>query len=412
MAGAGRSTAPAEPAPIEKVHSRAVVQTGWQVQRTSGVRPVADETEFDPFEDPQHGEDIAAPPAAEEPEYDPFDLPAEEMPAPAARPGSVGAPQVEDAVESGPVEEPPVEEAPIDDGLFEVQDAFDEPQRGSVGPSVEEATDDELNEAREAIQDEIERRGQEEGDGQAAEDESDPFQPGDAADRPRNDSDDEVGPPDVEEEVDPMYDENYDDEDYEDYDWRSQEAPGGYRFRPYDPQPELTPEQREERRQQLEQERIENDETCEEFEAGVKADNIRTVSLDIRLHGEAGEDYPFDCGFSPELFQPRSWQQTTFLWKASGLCHKPLYFEQVQMERYGHSWGPVLDPIVSGAHFFGTLPVLPYKMGITTPNECIYTLGYYRPGSCAPYMIPAVPFTWRAAAFEGAAWTTGALVIP
>jgi hypothetical protein len=102
----------------------------------------------------------------------------------------------------------------------------------------------------------------------------------------------------------------------------------------------------------------------------------------------------------------------TYLWKASGLAHKPLYFEQVQMERYGHSWGPVLDPIVSGAHFFGTLPILPYKMGIETPNECVYTLGYYRPGSCAPYMIPAFPFTWRAAAFEGGAWTAGVFIFP
>ncbi len=369
---------------------------------------MADNAEFDPFEDPQHGEDVAAPPVAGEAEFDPFDLPAEEMPAPTARPGSVGTPSIDDAVGGEPVDAL-VEEDPLDDGLFEVQDAFDEPRRGSVGPSVEDAVDNELNEAREAIEDEIERREQDEGDRQAAEDDSDPFQPGDASDRPRNDGGD-AGPPDLQDEVedDPMYNED----DYEDYDWRSQEAPGGYRFRSYDPQPELTPEQREERRRQLEQERIENDQTCEEFEAGVKADNIRTVSLDIRLHGQAGEDFPFDCGFSPELFQPRSWQQTTFLWKASGLCHKPLYFEQVQMERYGHSWGPVLDPIVSGAHFFGTLPVLPYKMGITTPNECIYTLGYYRPGSCAPYMIPAVPFTWRAAAFEGAAWTTGALVIP
>ncbi len=100
------------------------------------------------------------------------------------------------------------------------------------------------------------------------------------------------------------------------------------------------------------------------------------------------------------------------MWKASGLCSKPLYFVQVQMERYGHSWGPILDPIVSGAHFFGTVPILPYKMGLQTPNECVYTLGYYRPGSCAPYMISPLGFTWRAAAFEAGVWTGGAFAIP
>jgi hypothetical protein len=100
------------------------------------------------------------------------------------------------------------------------------------------------------------------------------------------------------------------------------------------------------------------------------------------------------------------------MWKASGLCHKPLYFEQVQLERYGHSWGPYVQPIMSGAHFFATFPVLPYKMGIQTPNECVYTLGHYRPGNCAPYMIEAVPFTWRAALFEAGAWVGGAAAIP
>jgi hypothetical protein len=74
--------------------------------------------------------------------------------------------------------------------------------------------------------------------------------------------------------------------------------------------------------------------------------------------------------------------------------------------------GPALDPLVSGAHFFGTFPILPYKMGLMTPNECVYTLGYYRPGNCAPYMIDAVPFTWRAAAFEAGAWTGGAFIVP
>ena len=75
------------------------------------------------------------------------------------------------------------------------------------------------------------------------------------------------------------------------------------------------------------------------------------------------------------------------MWKASALCHKPLYFEDEALERYGHSWGPCLDPLVSGAHFFCKLPVLPYCMGVHPPNECMYALGHYRPGNCAPYMM-------------------------
>jgi hypothetical protein len=101
-----------------------------------------------------------------------------------------------------------------------------------------------------------------------------------------------------------------------------------------------------------------------------------------------------------------------YTWKASALCHKPLYFEQVQMERYGHAWGPFMDPVISGAHFFATLPILPYKMGIEPPQECIYALGYYRPGSCAPYMIEPFPLSPKGALIEAGAVTGAILIVP
>ena len=168
----------------------------------------------------------------------------------------------------------------------------------------------------------------------------------------------------------------------------------------------------ERRRQQLAEERVEVEENCrEEFEK-LRLDRIDTIDLSIEVQGQPGQDYPFECGLGDERFSPRQWPEITYMWKASGLCHKPLYFEQVQVERYGHSWGPYLQPIMSGAHFFVSVPILPYKMGIRTPNECVYTLGYYRPGSCAPYMIDPVPFTWRAALFQGAASTGAAFVLP
>ena len=121
---------------------------------------------------------------------------------------------------------------------------------------------------------------------------------------------------------------------------------------------------------------------CEEVFNEVRSKGITTVDLSIRMKGEPGEDYPFDFALGDEQFTPRQWEAITYRWKASGLCHKPLYFQEASLERYGHTWGPVLQPFVSGAHFFFTVPMLPYAMGIQTPNECVYTLGYYRPGSC------------------------------
>lgn len=152
---------------------------------------------------------------------------------------------------------------------------------------------------------------------------------------------------------------------------------------------------------------------CAESLASLRAKRLDTIDLTITISGNEGEDYPYLCSVDDgSLFAPRCWAEVTYNWKASALCHKPLYFEDVHLERYGHSWGPVMQPIVSGAHFFGRIPVLPYCMGLKAPNECVYTLGHYRPGNCAPYMIDPVPFTWRAAFMQAGATVGVAAILP
>ena len=163
----------------------------------------------------------------------------------------------------------------------------------------------------------------------------------------------------------------------------------------------------------LERRRARASEVCAEELAKLKASTLRDIDLSIRLTGTPGTDLPFGCTLDDgSVYTPRSWNEVTYMWKASGQCHKPLYFENAHLERYGHSWGPGLQPIVSGAHFFTRLPVLPYAMGLKPPCECIYPLGHYRPGNCAPYMIDPIPFTWRAALFEAGAWAGGAAIVP
>lgn len=122
--------------------------------------------------------------------------------------------------------------------------------------------------------------------------------------------------------------------------------------------------------------------------------------------------FPVECPLEGGEFGERRWAPTTFTWTASALCHKPLYFEQVGVERYGHNLGPLLQPFASGAHFFLTIPILPYKVGLTPPDECIYALGYYRPGSCAPRILDPFPLSVRAALAEGGAWTALAFLVP
>ena len=151
---------------------------------------------------------------------------------------------------------------------------------------------------------------------------------------------------------------------------------------------------------------------CEAGRRIVQSGGLDQISLSLYQKGRAGQNYPDECPLWDEQYMARCWAETTYTWKASALCHKPLYFEDVQLERYGHEWGPFVQPVVSAAHFFGTLPILPYKMGLETPDECVYALGYYRPNSCAPYMIEPIGFTWRAALFEAGAVVGTAAVLP
>jgi hypothetical protein len=154
-------------------------------------------------------------------------------------------------------------------------------------------------------------------------------------------------------------------------------------------------------------------ESCDKSLENLRAYTVDKVQLTIAITGTAGEDFPFECSIDDgQMFAGRCWDQTTYMWKASAMCHKPLYFEDEQLERYGHSFTPCIQPFVSGAHFFCTLPVLPYCMGVEPPCECIYALGHYRPGSCAPYMCNPVPLSLRGALFEAGAVTGTAAAIP
>ena len=63
--------------------------------------------------------------------------------------------------------------------------------------------------------------------------------------------------------------------------------------------------------------------------------------------------------------------------------------------------------MISPAKFFLTFPILPYKMGLTPPNENIYVLGCYRAGDRCPYMLDAIPLSVRASVLEGCGWVGG-----
>lgn len=106
-----------------------------------------------------------------------------------------------------------------------------------------------------------------------------------------------------------------------------------------------------------------------------------------------------------------------FRFAAPAVYSRPLYFEQPNLERYGHhvAWcehDNLTQSALSAAHFFATVPVMPYKMGATLPDECSYVLGSYRPGSCNPHQLLRPELSVRGLALEGAAVTGLIFLVP
>lgn len=122
--------------------------------------------------------------------------------------------------------------------------------------------------------------------------------------------------------------------------------------------------------------------------------------------------FPENCPLPDEVYVRKAPTPICFTWKASNLCHKPLYFEDPQLERYGHTVCPLAQPFISRARFWLTIPILPYLMGVNPPNECIYDLGMYRPGNCAPYMLNPIPISLRGGLMEAGVIVGGIALFP
>ena len=138
------------------------------------------------------------------------------------------------------------------------------------------------------------------------------------------------------------------------------------------------------------------------------------LSADITLSGAAPTATADAMIFRDEVLwgdDPRYFTGFDYHWTAPGTYHQPLYFEDVNLERAGHSWG-VMQPAVSAAHFFSRIPALPYLLVAHPGAECVYTLGHYRPGSCAPHLRRWPRIKSLAALAQGATATGLVFLVP
>ncbi len=146
---------------------------------------------------------------------------------------------------------------------------------------------------------------------------------------------------------------------------------------------------------------------------------VRSMTIDIRARGGAVPDNLAREQLSrmqtlSDTASLREWSPFAYQWEAPGMCHQPLYFEEVSLERLGRRpIGPrFIQPAISAAHFFGTVPLLPYAIATNPPSVLVYTLGEYRPGSDVPCDLRRPPFSLRGLSVQSAAVTGLILMIP
>jgi hypothetical protein len=147
-----------------------------------------------------------------------------------------------------------------------------------------------------------------------------------------------------------------------------------------------------------------NDGTCPDCKPGM-SDDPNALSCP-----ECPEEVALN---SPEFklaFPTRAFPSLDYRWEATNVWHYPLYFEDTELERYGHSRPFFVQPFVSAARFSGQFLLFPYRASLLPPWKRDYELGHYRPGRCVPYRYEVLPWN-RSAAVWQAGVTTGAFFL-
>jgi len=144
--------------------------------------------------------------------------------------------------------------------------------------------------------------------------------------------------------------------------------------------------------------------------------DIRTIkpSLSYALREIEADQLPedFDSRLDKGQYVARQPSPTVLQWAPTNFYHYPLYFEDPALERYGHTYHPLIQPFASTGRFAGQLVGLPYQMVLHPVHSRQYALGYYRPGEVAPKKHYQIPFNTEATIMETAAVIGLFLILP
>jgi hypothetical protein len=144
--------------------------------------------------------------------------------------------------------------------------------------------------------------------------------------------------------------------------------------------------------------------------------DIRTIkpSLSYALREIEADQLPqdFESRLDKGEYIARQPGPTVLQWAPTNFYHYPLYFEDPALERYGHTYHPLIQPFASTGRFAGQLVGLPYQMVLHPVHSRQYALGYYRPGEVAPKKHYQIPFNTEATIMETAVVIGLFLILP
>ncbi len=144
--------------------------------------------------------------------------------------------------------------------------------------------------------------------------------------------------------------------------------------------------------------------------------DIRKIRPSLSYAMRNIEENQLPEGFNEKLdngeYVARQTSPAVLQWAPTNLYHYPLYFEDPALERYGHTYHPVVQPFASAGRFATQLAGIPYQMTLHPVCSREYTLGYYRPGECAPKKHYQIPFNEEAAVMQAAALAGIFLIFP
>ncbi|MDG2469401.1 MAG: hypothetical protein P8M80_09000 [Pirellulaceae bacterium] len=103
------------------------------------------------------------------------------------------------------------------------------------------------------------------------------------------------------------------------------------------------------------------------------------------------------------------WQQLGAT--AASVPGRPLYWEEVNLERHGTSIG-IFQPALSAGRFFGAVPLLPYKINRQSPDSLVESASPYPAGLPAPWVRETEPLSLRPSATELLSIGAAILIIP